>query len=259
MTTPKDGDTIVVWFSCGTASAVAAKMVVANYGQHCNVRVVNNFIAEEDDDNRRFLADVERWVGFSFERASSSKFPSGSCNEVWEKRGYMSGVHGAPCTFHLKKQARHEWEDRNQWDWLVMGYTAEEQDRHDGFVLTERPNLLPVLIDARLTKADCAELVTGAGIELPLMYRLGFPNANCVGCVKASSPTYWNHVRKHFPHVFEERAILSRKLGCTLVRHKGKRIYLDELPQDAVGKPMKSLPTIECGIFCEEQPILKRA
>lgn len=89
-----------------------------------------------------------------------------------------------------------------------------------------------------------------AGIELPKIYKLGYPNANCIGCVKATSVTYWNHVRKMHPDVFEERAKMSRDIGCRLTRYKGKRIFLDELPEDAKGRPMKNLD-FECGIFCE--------
>ena len=37
--------------------------------------------------------------------------------------------------------------------------------------------------------------------------------------------------------------------GLRLVRYKGKRIFLDELPPDAKGRPMKTMQT-ECGIFC---------
>jgi hypothetical protein len=36
-----------------------------------------------------------------------------------------------------------------------------------------------------------------------------------------------------------------------LVRHKEKRIYLDELPPNAIGRPLASL-SVDCGIFCEE-------
>jgi len=248
----KDGDTIVVWFSCGAASAVAVKLILRCYGHRCKVRVVNNFIAQEDPDNRRFHDDVQRWVGMEFESASCAKYPDGDCKAVWEREKYMSGVKGAPCTKYLKKKARQEWEDRNPHEWIVMGFTADEKTRHDNFVLTERPNLLPTLIEAGLTKQDCFQLLTDAGIELPLMYRLGYPNANCIGCVKATSPTYWNHVRKVHPEVFADRAEQSRRLGCTLARHKGKRVYLDELPPDAVGRPMKSLRMPECTIFCEE-------
>ena len=54
-----DGSTIVCWFSCGAASAVAAKYTIDQYNNRCTVRVVNTPVAEEDDDNRRFLADVD--------------------------------------------------------------------------------------------------------------------------------------------------------------------------------------------------------
>ena len=84
----------------------------------------------------------------------------------------------------------------------------------------------------------------------------GYPNANCIGCVKASSPTYWNHVRKMHPKVFNDRAEQSRELGCKLVRVKGKRIYLDELDPKAKGRPMKNMD-FECGIFCTPEKIHK--
>ena len=51
--------TITVWFSCGAASAVAAKKTIELYGQDNHIRVVNNPIKEEHPDNVRFLKDVE--------------------------------------------------------------------------------------------------------------------------------------------------------------------------------------------------------
>lgn len=84
------------------------------------------------------------------------------------------------------------------------------------------------------------------------MYKQGYPNANCIGCVKATSPTYWNHVRKMHPEVFAARAKQSRVIGARLVRVNDKRIFLDELSLDAKGRPMKTMQ-IECGIFCEEK------
>jgi len=38
--------TIVVWFSCGAASAVAAKMTIDLYGADNTIRIVNNPIKE---------------------------------------------------------------------------------------------------------------------------------------------------------------------------------------------------------------------
>lgn len=248
----KNGDNIAVWFSCGAASAVAVKKTFEKYGGVAKIRVINNPIKEEHPDNIRFLHDVEKWVGVNIEFATNKKYPSCSCVDVWNDRKYMSGTSGAPCTLELKKRARHFWEDQNNPDWHVLGFTLDEKRRSDNFILGERKNLLPVLIDYGLTKKDCFRILRNAGIELPEIYKLGYPNANCIGCVKATSPTYWNHVRKMHPSVFEERAKQSRKIGARLVRVNGKRIFLDELDPSAKGRAMKNM-NFECGIFCEER------
>lgn len=244
---PKDGDTIAVWFSCGAASAIAAKMTIEKYGHRCNVRIINNFIKEEDADNQRFLKDIEEWLGVKFESAINSKYKSCSIVEVFEDRRYMSGIKGAPCTLELKKRARYEWELKNRPDWTVMGFTKEEKDRFDNFKTNERPASIYIL--SEITKGECFEIVIDAGIKLPNMYLWLYPNANCPGCVKATSPTYWNHVRIYHPDVFKQRCEMSRELGVRLVRYKGKRIFLDELPPDAKGRSMKNM-NFECGIFC---------
>ncbi len=148
--------------------------------------------------------------------------------------------------------ARRQWESENHVDWHVLGFTADEKKRSDNFISGERANLLPVLIEAGITKLECFNIIKSTGIKLPEIYALGYPNANCIGCVKATSPTYWNHVRKMHPAVFEERAKQSRAIGARLVRVNNVRIFLDELSPDAVGKPMKNMD-FECGIFCEER------
>jgi len=283
-------ETIAVWFSCGAASAVAAKKTLELYGDTHIVRVLNNPIMEEDSDNRRFLMDVERWLGVDIEIVLNPKYTAASCVEVWNDRQFMSSVNGAPCTLELKKKARQIWEKNNHADHHVLGFTADEKGRHDSFILSERP-LLPVLIDAGITKGDCFRILSESGIKLPKMYEMGYPNANCIGCVKATSPTYWNHVRKMHPEVFEYRAAQSERIGAKLVRshprylarcyqdvngewhdtlgelklyrinNKGKkvlespRILLTELSPMAKGRPMKDMD-FECGIFCEEKRVL---
>lgn len=244
------GKKIVVWFSCGAASAVAAKKTIEKYGKDNHVVVVNTPIKEEDEDNRRFLKDISKWIGQDIFTAINPKYPNSSAVEVWEDRKYMSGIKGAPCTGELKKQARYYWEEMNKPDWHVLGFTANEKKRHDRFVLTEVDNVIPVLIDDGLTKGDCFNIIIEAGIELPRVYKLGAPNANCKCCVKATSPTYWNFCRIAFPKDFKERSEQSRRLGVRLARYKGRRVFLDELPEDAKGRSMKNM-SFECGIFCE--------
>jgi len=240
---------IAVWFSCGAASAAALKLTVDKYGAD-NVYAVNNPVIEEHHDNKRFAEDVAKWVGIDIQYAVNSKYPLASVVDVFDRRKGMAFPHGAPCTVELKKRARQEWEESHPVDWHVLGFTVDERNRHERFVMTERDNVLPILIDANMTKNDCADMIRAAGIKLPEIYGRGFPNANCIGCVKATSPTYWNLVRREFPEVFDQRAEQSRRLGARLVRVKNERIFLDELDPKAKGRPLKTMP--DCGLFCEE-------
>lgn len=70
--------TIAVWFSCGAASAVAAKMTIDKYGKDYRVFVVNNPIKEDDGDNVRFKKDVEQWIGQPIIEAVNPEFPNAS-------------------------------------------------------------------------------------------------------------------------------------------------------------------------------------
>ena len=51
---------LVSWFSCGAASAVAAKLAIADGDP---VTVVYCEVMEEHPDNQRFLKDCENWFG----------------------------------------------------------------------------------------------------------------------------------------------------------------------------------------------------
>jgi hypothetical protein len=90
-----------------------------------------------------------------------------------------------------------------------------------------------------------------AGIVLPMMYRLGFNNANCIGCVQAQSPAYWNRTRRHFPEDFARRARLSRELGVRLVKlttGARERIFLDELDPNMGAGEVE--PHMDCSLLC---------
>ena len=85
-----------------------------------------------------------------------------------------------------------------------------------------------------------------------MMYKLGYNNNNCIGCVKASNLGYWNKIRKDFPEVFDRMSKVERELNATINKKyvKGERIrvFLDELDPDA-GKDME-MPEVQCGIIC---------
>lgn len=228
---------IVCWFSCGAASAVAAKVTLRESPEavlaYCET-------GAEHPDNERFLADCEQWFGKAVTRIRNPEFADTWA--VWEKRRYLSGFNGAPCTGELKLAPRLDFQLPS--DTHVFGYTADVLDRKRAArMLATYPEMKQrhPLIEAGLTKANVLAIVQGAGIDLPPMYALGFQNNNCIPCVKATSPAYWALIRQHFPAEFDRMAKLSRELGARLTivgREKvdGKvrniRAFIDEIPLD---------------------------
>lgn len=148
---------------------------------------------------------------------------------------------------YSKKEVRKSFEKPT--DTQVFGYTIEEKRRLDRFIdANNNVKIWAPLIDFGLTKAECLEILERAEIALPAMYKLGYQNNNCIGCVKGGVG-YWNKIRVDFPDVFQKRAEQSRRLGARLCNYQGKRMYLDELPPDAGNYPTEIMP--ECGIACE--------
>jgi hypothetical protein len=210
---------IAVWFSCGVASAVAAKVTLDKFG-YLPIRILNTPVVEEDEDNLRFKDDVEKWLGVKVETLIHSKWPNHSAEEIWKKYGFMSNNFGAECTRTLKKGARYEFEKNNEVSRHVLGFTAEEGRRVKSFIEGESDKLLPVLYDAKITKAMCFDIIKKAGIK------------------------------RTRPEVFAKRSALSREIGCRLTRVKNKRIFLDELKVTDKGRKMKDW---DCGVFCEPE------
>ena len=215
----------VGWFSAGAASAIACRIFAPDVVAYCETN-------SEHPDNQRFLADCERAFGWNVQRLQSEEYAD--TWDVWERRNYISGPSGAPCTLELKVKPRLKFQRPD--DLHVFGYTADRSDRNRADALRENwPDLsiATPLIDRGLTKEDCRGLLLREGVEEPLTYALGFPNANCMPCGKASGAGYWAMYRKHDPKGFNRIAELSRRKGAKLVWWKSDRIFLDELPSEA--------------------------
>lgn len=237
---------IVCHFSCGAASAVATKLAIEKYG---TVEIRYSDTGSEHPDNQRFLRDCERWFGQPVEVVRSKRFAN--IWEVFADYRFLSSIHGAPCTKEMKRTPGDSaWRPG---DTEIFGYTADESHRLDRWRAANNERIIECpLIDAGLTKANCLQRIADAGIEIPAMYRLGFRNNNCIGCVKArDSVDYWKRVRKYFPEHFTRTARLERELNTTINRRTKDGVktplFLDEIE---AGDPRGADPQIACGIIC---------
>lgn len=235
---------IISWFSCGAASAVATKLAIKKYGDavvpaYCDV-------GSEHPDNERFIRDCEDWFGRPITRLKSPKYKD--TWDVWEKRKYIKGPNTAPCTSFLKVDVRKAFQQPD--DGQVFGYTAGEEMRAWRFKeRNEDVKLICPLIDNHLTKADCLAVLDKHGIELPVMYKMGYRNNNCIGCVKGGKG-YWNKIRRDFPEVFKRMCKLEETVGATIFRNPdGSRLPLREL-NPFIGR-YEAEEDEGCGIMCQ--------
>lgn len=87
------------------------------------------------------------------------------------------------------------------------------------------------------------------GIEIPVMYQLGYNNNNCIPCVKGGMG-YWNKIRIDFPDKFKEIADIEREIGATCLKDTGgNKIYLDELEPNRGLEVSPIIP--DCDLFCQ--------
>jgi len=245
---------VVCWFSCGSTSAIATKLALKEYRDHDEFSIVYTDPGSEHPDNMRFLKDCEEWFEHPVTILRSDKYKD--TWDVFEKTRYLAGPMGARCTVELKKVLRVEYQQPD--DIHIFGFDVSERRRVERFQLNNPDvDLRTPLIDANLTKPDCMAMLERAGIELPAMYRLGFPNANCIGCSKAEGAGYWNQIRRVFPETFDRMAKVERELNSSCVKRYEKnpgggkdiriKVFLDELDPDA-GADVEVMP--DCSILC---------
>jgi len=240
---------VLGWFSCGEASAVAAYEGYRKYGKRFEALYCDT-LAYEHPDNLRFLRDVERWIGIEIKILKSSEYTD--IYDVFRRTRWLVGDKGARCTTELKKNVRTEYQLPD--DIHIFGFTVEAEKRINRFkeqnfeVAAEF-----ILRDLGITKEMCRTRIRDAGIEIPAMYRLGYKNNNCIGCVKGGIG-YWNKIRRDFPEAFDRMAAMERELGATILKDrrggKTRRLYLDELDPNH-GAKMSDEPDIECGVLCQ--------
>ena len=235
---------VICWFSSGAASAVMTKLTLS---ENPDAIAVNCDLGEsEDEDNERFLNDCGRWFNAPIKRISSAEYMT--IDEVFEDKRYHANHRGAPCTSAMKRVPRLEFQQPG--DVHLFGYTADARDieRARAFALRSPDLTLRFpLIERGLTKDACFALIEQAGIKRPRIYDWGYPNGNCPGCVKASSPDYWALVRLRHPEVFARRADQCRRFGSRLTRINNERIFIDEIPADW---PILNPTVPSCDFLC---------
>lgn len=241
----------IAWFSAGITSTVACKIAIEAYS---DVELFYIHINTHHPDNARYIMECEQWYGKKINVVQSQKYADQF--EVIEKTRYVNGPMGARCTLELKKEVRRQLQEQIKPDAQIFGFEFSRKEINRAIRFKEQnPETNPVfpLIEARLTKNECAGILLQAGIQLPEMYRMGYSNNNCIGCVKGKNK-YWNKIRQDFPDVFAKMAETERAAGHSCIKKDlpdggSIPVFLDELKPSKSNIQKAVIP--DCGLFCQ--------
>lgn len=246
-----DGGRVLVWFSCGATSAVAAKIALDKYQGIKPVEVLYCDTGSEPKSNRVFLRDVEKWLGCKIKILKNREYKDHFDLIKKTKHINKGGIY--LCTTYLKKTLRHRYEDVLH-DIQVFGFDPSEIARIERFYAANKEVYLELpLIEHGLTKDDCLAILKSVGIRLPEAYlpqKSGSPykHANCIGCIKGSAK-YWGKIRVDYPNVFRKMSKLEDELNQCVVKYQGQWTRLKDLPLDIADEDTEY--DTECSLLCD--------
>jgi len=206
---------IICWWSGGVTSAVACKLAIDLFSRDA-CRVVFIDTGNEHEDTYRFKDDCQKWYGLDIETITALGEKYDKIQDVWIKHKSLNVAHGAICSSELKRRVREKYEESINYEYKhqVFGFDIDEPKRARSLKINHghtKP-IFPLLMHG-LRKKDCIGIVQSEGIELPIMYQLGFHNNNCfgTGCVQGGIG-YWQKMKREFPEKFDAMAEMEHRL-----------------------------------------------
>ena len=181
----------VVQMSGGVGSFLAAQRAIARFGQE-NVVLLFADTLIEDEDLYRFLDDSSAALGVPITRIADGRTPW----EVFRDVRYLGNTRIDPCSKVLKRELLRKWIDDNcdpTSTVVALGIDWTESHRFERAAPRWLPWELwaPLCDEPLIDKADTPAALAALGIELPRLYKLGFPHNNCGGfCIKAGQAQF---------------------------------------------------------------------
>lgn len=208
---------IIGWWSGGVTSAVACKIAIDIYGKD-RVRLIFIDTHNEHEDTYRFKDDCEKWYGLPIESITGIGERFKDISDVWREFKSLNTATGAICSTYLKRRVRESWEKENKdFTHQVFGFEFERKEFNRALGMTtnhgDRVKAVYPLLMYGYNKKDCLEILSIAGVSVPVMYKLGFHNNNCfkTGCTQGGIG-YWQKMQKDFPDKFEYMANIEHEL-----------------------------------------------
>lgn len=195
----------VVMFSGGLGSWLTAKRVAEQHGTDDLVLLFADVASDrsphvgEDEDTYRFIREAAADVGAELVTVADGR----DIWQVFHDDRFLGNTRLANCSKFLKQKPCREWLDANAdpadttvyigIDWTELHRLPAIENGWAPYPV-KAPMTEPPLLDKDDMRAACE----AAGIEVPRLYRAGFPHNNCGGfCVRAGQAQMELLLREH--------------------------------------------------------------
>lgn len=209
----------VVQFSGGIGSWAAAKRVAAQHGTADMVLLFAD-VKDEDEDLYRFIDQAAGNVGVGLTVIAEGRSP----REVMRDERFIGNSAMDPCSKILKRKLLDRWcKDHCDPTGTIryIGIDWSEAHRLETFRKRVAPWSVeaPMCDEPFMSKDDVRSWLAANGIELPRLYKLGFPHNNCGGaCVKAGQ-AQWKLLLAHFPERYDGWELWEESMRETVGDH----------------------------------------
>jgi len=227
---------VIVAISGGKASAWCANWALKKYDRE-NVILYFNDTKWEHPDLYRFLKDVSNYLHHDITFDSDGRSPA----QLFLDYRALANNRMPFCSRVLKAERLQRF--YKDGDILVFGIGPDELNRARRIVSVYQKvatktgkscNVVLPLIIEDVTTANIDDFLSKAGIEEPLLYKLGFLHNNCSGgCVRAGKK-HWKLLYEKLPEVYAERERIEE--GVRTYLKKDIHFFRDETLRDFRGR-----------------------
>lgn len=203
----------IVNFSGGLCSFWAAHRVIEKHGPQDVILLFADTLVE-DEDLYRFNEQASGLLGVPITRIATGETPW----DLFRRHGLIGNNRFPICSIYLKREPLNDWMEAayemraGQENFLfesaavVLGFDWTEDHRvremrleHPAWIIEAPMTEEPIWDKCRMERE-----ARSLGLEIPRLYKLGFPHNNCGGrCVRAGI-SHWVHLYRTLPDKFAE-------------------------------------------------------
>ena len=191
----------IVFYSSGISSLFVARFLAA---KGVDILLVFADTKLEHPSNYRFLEQSIKQLGCKCTKLQDGR----NIFELWHDKRAIANNRMPFCSIELKSKVCKKYITDNYQPSdciLYFGISSDEEKRTAKIKANWHPYQCDFpLLNLDIPKSAMIKLAESEGLEMPLMYKLGFNHANCSGACVRAGKKQWLELLEKLPEVYQQ-------------------------------------------------------